>query len=329
MMNLLSQKKNVDQGEKKNFFSELCEARKKRQVATLSKMLKKVPQDELNYALNRHTLPKKMSGNSALSYLVETSSSKNAYQVTRATCAEYNTPIFPPYHVLLDSKKLCYPNKSEMEIQHDLGEVKLQIILDLTTRRYFQAFHNFDLEKKTFDTSLVLTFSHKWGFDGAGSQKIYRQKFPESGSVSPVIDEIQTDSGDDEDVSSSTSTTASSSTASSFSETSLFSTSFVSLKLAICSNQEVVWQNPKPNSHWFNRPLKIYQGKRNYLSNGKTHFEQQMQKVSPTIINLPNNRQMEIHHEKFPTMLDGEQQTTFLEAVPTLFAIFATLNLLK
>lgn len=77
----------------------------------------------------------------------------------------------PSYHKLLEAKKRCYPEASDIIISEDGVKVKLQALLNITTRRIVQVVGD-DLNISSGNLKLT----SKWGFDGSSAQSNYKQK---------------------------------------------------------------------------------------------------------------------------------------------------------
>ncbi|RVE50430.1 hypothetical protein evm_004967 [Chilo suppressalis] len=122
----------------------------------------------------------------------------------------------PSYHKLLEAKKRCFPNARDIIISEDGAKVKLQALLDVTTRRLLQVVGD-DLNI----SSGSLKQTSKWGFDVFSAQSNYKQR----------------------------------SEMAEFDDSSVFMTSLVPLKLE--AENIVIWDNPKPSSTFYCRPIKF------------------------------------------------------------------------
>jgi hypothetical protein len=71
----------------------------------------------------------------ALSLMVETKESKHSHLVHRATAKNQFADIYPSYHKIRDAKSRCYPNIEGQTITEISAEIRLQDLLDHTTRR--------------------------------------------------------------------------------------------------------------------------------------------------------------------------------------------------
>lgn len=77
----------------------------------------------------------------------------------------------PSYYKLLEAKQRCYPDTRDIEVSEHLVKVKLQALLDVTTRRILQVVGD-DLNM----CSENLKLTSKWGFDGSSAQSNYKQR---------------------------------------------------------------------------------------------------------------------------------------------------------
>ena len=65
----------------------------------------------------------------------------------------------PPYYKVLEVKKNCYPAKNSMTIINTIAKIKLQCLLDHTSRRLVQGL--------IFADVINLKIYYKWGFDAS------------------------------------------------------------------------------------------------------------------------------------------------------------------
>ena len=76
-----------------------------------------------------------LSGNEALSLIVEGRLTKYSYQLIRSVSLCKNCKLYPPYGCVLDAKKRCYPVKSEISVTESGVTAGLQALLNHTTER--------------------------------------------------------------------------------------------------------------------------------------------------------------------------------------------------
>ncbi|XP_011867945.1 PREDICTED: uncharacterized protein LOC105562053 [Vollenhovia emeryi] len=165
-----------------------------------------------------------LSGNEALSLVVEGKMTKSQYQLIRSVSVKKNCKLYPPYKCVLDSKKKCYPAKSEISVTESGATVGLQALLNHTAERILMV--QSDVieslpENKVDNLELIC----KWGCDGTSGQRTYKQKFSDGGNKS---------------------------------DANIFFISLVPLQIFDRVNPHVIiWKNPRPSSPRFCRPIKI------------------------------------------------------------------------
>lgn len=65
----------------------------------------------------------------------------------------------------------CYPSKEKMTVTETLASIELQTLLDLMVKRILK------ICEENIGSHKNMVLICKWGFDGASSQNIYKQKF--------------------------------------------------------------------------------------------------------------------------------------------------------
>lgn len=159
--------------------------------------------------------PHQLSPEEALCVLIEAKLSRHSYNVIRRVAPER----FPSYTKVQEAKQKCYPNREEVKICETSAQVTLQGLLNHTVERIFKIPKCVDILRK--EKLSDVTLHSKWGFDGSSGHSSYKQAFLDSSS----------------------------------SDSAVFITSIVPLKLA--NNNITIWKNPRPSSTRFCRPLKI------------------------------------------------------------------------
>uniref|UniRef100_A0A1Y1LT63 Uncharacterized protein n=1 Tax=Photinus pyralis TaxID=7054 RepID=A0A1Y1LT63_PHOPY len=200
----------------------------------------------------------------ALALYTSLSLSKWKYLCLRQALSDYEIPVLPSYHDLLEAKKRCYPQ--DLEIIERGARVKLQALLNLTVQRILQVVDS----KVESSSSEGLKLISKWGFDGASSQSTYKQR-SENGDLC---------------------------------DSSIFMASLVPLKLV--SKSSIIWENPKPSSTHYCRPIKFKFCKETaeYIKQEEAALNQEIENLIPTKWNA-----IEISHELHMTMIDGKVAT--------------------
>lgn len=165
------------------------------------------------------TAVKKHSPIEALSIFVEGDFNRKQWELLHNT----NKSIYPCYTLLREAKKSCYPEEESIRVTEISAEIRLQELLDHTTKRLC-LYLNEVLEKSTDVDLTNMELVTKWGCDGC-QQTPFQQKFSDS----------------------------------SFDDSSIFQSSLVPLRLQACTKEKktILWQNPTPSSTRFCRPIRI------------------------------------------------------------------------
>ncbi|XP_055903188.1 uncharacterized protein LOC129939232 [Eupeodes corollae] len=213
---------------------------------------------------------RKMSGEEALSVMVEAKLTRHQYNIIRAKDPER----FPSYKVVQNAKKMCYPKKEEMHVTDSSAEVTLQALMDHTVDRLVLAQKEVILtlnEEQLRNLCLIC----KWGFDGSSGHSSYKQNF-----VGMEAD-----------------------------DSSVFITSVVPIQLVCeCSSKKiVVWQNPRSSSTRYCRPIKFeYKKESTQVSEAEKHrVDTLIQALCRSIINI-EEKVVEVSHKLIFTMVDGK-----------------------
>lgn len=153
----------------------------------------------------------------------------------------------------------------DLEISERGARVKLQALLDLTVQKILQITGT-QIDSSTEGLKLI----SKWGFDGASSQSTYKQR---------------TENVD-------------------FSDSSVFMSSLVPLKLV--SNNSTIWENPAPSSTHYCRPIKF-----EFCKETAEYIKQEEAALKEEIKNIDSTKWagLEISHELHMTMIDGKVAT--------------------
>lgn len=118
--------------------------------------------------------------------------------------------------------------KSQISLTETCAEIQLQSLLDHTVSRILLT-QNDVIQSLPYEKIREMFLLCKWGCDGTSGQSTFKQKF----------------SNDDGTVT----------------DSSIFYTSLVPLQLHLIMNEtnekKIVWQNPRPSSSRYCRPIKI------------------------------------------------------------------------
>ena len=227
-------------------------------------------------SLNR-PVEMKMSGDEALSMLVEAQLSVHQYNVIQKSSPQR----FPCYSVVQLAKKQCYPKEDSITVCETSAEISLQELLNHTVDRLLMVQKPFiDTLGKNELNNLCLYA--KWGFDGSSGHSAYKQAF-----LNPEA-----------------------------SDASVFITSIVPLRLE-CGNI-IVWQNPRPASTRFCRPLKISFVKETATisKQEKARVEEEIKHLTDSVISVGDNT-IKVRHNLILSMIDGKVCNAITETTST------------
>ncbi|CAH2101360.1 unnamed protein product [Euphydryas editha] len=174
-----------------------------------------------------------------------------------------NAPLYPPYGSLVEAKKLCYPAEESIFVTESTAAIRLQDLVDHTTRRLADTQREVILNHLDHLTQgLTLTF--KWGCDGSSGYSLYKQKFEDEEYASDFY---------------------------------LFSICCVPLRLESGDKTLIVWNNPSPSSTRFCRPLKLIFKKEDaeFIRKEVTSIQNEISALTPTTITV-NARDIVVSH---------------------------------
>lgn len=210
-----------------------------------------------------------LSGDEALAYYVDSKSNTNAYKKTRKWSIKAGAKVFPSLYTLRKSKIACFPPEEQIAVTETRAEIKVQAVLDKTTERLI-------LAQEEVVSSLLpcssFTLISKWGCDGSSGHSTYKQKF------------TNTDDSDEY----------------------LFVFSFVPIQLRDDVGN-IVWQNPRPSSTNFCRPIKfIFSKETKDVTIAETNAVlEEINALVPTICKV-KGQEIAVKHEMLLTMVDGK-----------------------
>lgn len=175
---------------------------------------------------------------------------------------------FPAYKTVQAAKKLCYPK--DITVTETSASVKLQALLDHTTERLCLTLESVIEHLQTEELNHLCLLS-KWGFDGSSGHSSYKQAFYDLEA----------------------------------SDSAVFITCLVPLRLT--SGEAIVWQNPRPGSTRFCRPVKIefIKESTNASIAEKTNMEEQIKNIHVSNVVI-EQRQLKINHKLIFAMVDGK-----------------------
>lgn len=212
-----------------------------------------------------------LSGNEALAYYVESKSTSHAYKQTRKWSMLAGHKVFPSFHCLKKAKKLCIPPEESIVITETRAEIKLQAIMDITAQRLISAQREV-ITACSLGGDSSLTLVSKWGCDGSSGHSTYKQKF--------------SDSRDSDEY--------------------LFVFSLVPVQLRDETGM-IVWQNPRPSSTMYCRPIKfIFSKETTQLTVSETNkVLEDINQLLPTMC-IDDGYKVSVKHDLVLTMIDGK-----------------------
>lgn len=189
--------------------------------------------------------------------------------------------IFPSYKVIQESKKKCYPHPENMSISETVSYTNLQSLLNLTVNRLVTVQESVIRTLRPEELKTITLYS-KWGFDGSSGHSSYKQAFH----------------GLDAD------------------DSSVFITCVVPLRLV--SGEKIIWQNPRPSSTRYCRPLKIEFVKESAAVSTaeKRRVDSEIKELLPSFVKLGENTFNVVHKLLF-TMIDGKVCNAITENTST------------
>ena len=140
------------------------------------------------------------------------------YQTLRNGAKEKGINLYPPYNSVREEKKNCIPG--DIIAEDYKAEVSVQELLDHTIKRILQTTSQPSLQGQ-------FTMTSKVGFDGCTGQSVYKQLPSEGTELASIAV-----------------------------EESLFLTCMVPLQVKNTLTDVIIWQNPKPSSTHYCRPIR-------------------------------------------------------------------------
>lgn len=212
---------------------------------------------------------RKLSCNEALAYYIDAKSTTHSYKQTRKWSMKAGHHVFPSYYSLRKSKQACYPPEEHIVVTETRAEINIQALLNKTVQRLIEA--QSEVINSVLPTNSSFTLVSKWGGDGSSGHSTYKQRFE-----------------NDEDT-----------------DEFLFVFSLVPLRLH--DGHNIIWQNPRPSSTIYCRPIKfIFAKETTELTVRETNvLLGDIDHLFPTVINFADS-QISVKHELLLTMTDGK-----------------------
>lgn len=240
-----------------------------RKVAHVIRDIRESPDNIIKSKNTSSVNPRQLSSDEALAYYIDSKSTTHAYKQTRKWSIIAGHNVFPSYFSVVKSKQACYPAEEHIAITETRAEINLQALLNKTAERLVLAQN--EVINSVLPTSSKFTLVSKWGCDGSSGHSTYKQKFENSEDT----DEF------------------------------LFVFSFVPLKLH--DGSKIIWQNPRPSSTMYCRPIKfIFAKETNDFTLAETsRLLEEINPLLPTLINF-GDTQISVKHELLLTMTGGK-----------------------
>lgn len=231
--------------------------------------------DITNYSKNRNKQKIKCSDQSrqltpdeALAYYIDSKSTTYSYKQTRKWSLKAGHQVYPSFHSLGKSKASCCPSEEYVLVTETRAEIKLQAILNKTASRLIEA--QTEVIRNVLPRSSFILLS-KWGCDGSSGHSTYKQRFENPNAT----DEF------------------------------LFVYSLVPLRLF--DGETVIWQNPRPSSTLYCRPIKfIFAKETSEFTREETNkLLDEAKHLLPTVCSFEGS-QISVTHDLLLTMIDGK-----------------------
>ncbi|CAB3239315.1 unnamed protein product [Arctia plantaginis] len=217
----------------------------------------------------------KLSPEAALGILVDAKLSVEQYKILRKGAKAVNSNLYPAYYLVQEAKTKCYPPEDSIEVTDTYAEIKLQALLNLTSQRICEVQQDVIEQHCTSECSKKLRLISKWGCDGSSAQSRYKQRI--SGEGLECSDEH------------------------------MFSVSLVPLRLIQEDSNNIIWQNPRPNSTRFCRMIRFSYKKetKEVIKSEVNIIKTQISKLVPSQITI-HGINLICSHDLVFTMVDGK-----------------------
>ena len=168
----------------------------------------------------------------ALALLLDCRLSKEDYQTLRSGASSKGSKLYPAYNKVREEKQKCIPNGG-IKVTDYKAEVGLQELLEHTAKRILLSKQISLIEGDELPKT-DLTLICKIGYDGSTGQSVYKQNSSNDSELADIS-----------------------------SEESLFLTCLVPLQIKSDVSGDIIWQNDRPSSTLFCRPVRFSYTKEN------------------------------------------------------------------
>lgn len=217
----------------------------------------------------------------ALAFLINTRMTKDSYNTTRLGAKQRGANIYPSFDKVRSAKLRCYPDG--IKVSEVDASIPLQHLLDHTINKLLQTLdYNFINHYDEIDKEI--NFICKWGCDGSSGYNEYHQCFSNDNEAEHNRK----------------------------SDASVFLFSLVPLRLTANNKknneQIILWENPKPSSIRYCRPIKfIYTKVTPETTRTEVQkVEQDIENLQTTEIVLDHEKSLTINYTFIMTMIDGK-----------------------
>ena len=207
----------------------------------------------------------------ALTHIINLNIGREGYEYLRTDLINSNNGVaYPPYNLVLNEKKKCYPNN--IFVDEYKASIPLQDLVDHTSIRLIENLKDLVNFSSSNGPKKKLVMLYKYGFDGSGCHSIYNLKSDEK------EDGIH--------------------------ESNMFTSFICPIYLKDLENNKLIWYNPAPSSPIYCRPYRMTHKMENQELIQKEH-EEILTEIRNLEISLIFNT-MEVESKFILTMIDGK-----------------------
>lgn len=257
-------------------FDESCDRSKRRKTETLRRSKSS---SELLFAAKMNLREEAKSCTNPKDDCIPAITSEQALAIfvdAKLTKRSYNLirgpvkSIYPSYYRIQAEKSRCYPLKSSIICSEESCQVNLQALLDKTTSRLISRFE-VKVRELTAKGQREFNLILKWGCDGSSGMSEYKQRF-----FNPHSNDSH-----------------------------VFLTAIVPLRFA--AGDVVIWNNPRPSSTRYCRPISLQ-----FRKETTDTIREEHERMIAEINNLTNSKylldgvELSIKYDLSMTMIDGK-----------------------
>lgn len=218
----------------------------------------------------------------ALALIIDCDLGKEKYTDIQKGAKRRGANIYPPYNVISEVKKQCYPKN--VIITDTEARIPLQDLLDLTIQRLVQV--QLEVLQRMPSDITTVDVMYKWGLDGSGGHSIYKQNLSSS----------------------------------QYGDSNIILSTIVPLEMSAKTNnsKQIYWKNTKSSSPRYCRPIGFQLLKETSVNMKKEYdlVESQISKLKPTIVTV-SAKDLHFKHIIMCTMLDGKTCNVLTDTAST------------